>query len=236
VIAQTNIETSQRRKPRLLLWIVCGIILIGITALIAQNINSSKENSSNSGISSENTTANSNRVKPLIIEDEITPTGEVSKPSQANSNVGLNNRPKVSIPPIINGNADPIVHGDPRSKSTETPNASNKSEGKIVSGEAPDPNKVYMPSEVTQKARILSRPEPQYTEEARKNQVSGTVVLRIVLSSSGQVTNISAISGLPYGLTERAIAAARQLRFSPAMKDGHPISQYAQIEYNFNLY
>ena len=99
-----------------------------------------------------------------------------------------------------------------------------------------DYNKVFSPREVTQKARILSKTEPPYTEEARKNQISGTVVLQVVLSSSGQVTNIRAVSGLPYGLTEKAIAAARQIRFTPAMKDGRAVSQYTRIEYNFNLY
>jgi TonB family protein len=99
-----------------------------------------------------------------------------------------------------------------------------------------DPNRVFKPSEVSSKARIISRPEPQYTEEARKNQVSGTVVLRAVFSSNGTVTNIRTVSGLPNGLTERAMAAARQIRFSPATKDGRPVSQYIQIEYNFNLY
>jgi TonB family protein len=99
-----------------------------------------------------------------------------------------------------------------------------------------DYSRTFSPKEVNVKARILSRPEPQYTEEARKNQVSGTVVLRAVFSSSGQVTSIRAVSSLPYGLTERAIAAARQIRFTPAMKDGRAVSQYIQIEYNFNLY
>jgi TonB family protein len=103
-------------------------------------------------------------------------------------------------------------------------------------GSLVDYNRVFNPKEVNQKARILSRPEPQYTEDARKNQVSGTVVLRAVFSSGGQVTNIRTVSGLPYGLTERAIAAARQIRFTPAMKDGRAVSQYIQIEYNFNLY
>jgi TonB family protein len=108
--------------------------------------------------------------------------------------------------------------------------------GRGNNGELTDYNKTFNPKDVNVKARILSRPEPQYTEEARKNQVSGTVVLRAVFSSSGQVTNIRAVSGLPNGLTERAIAAARQIRFTPAMKDGRPVSQYIQIEYNFNLY
>jgi TonB family protein len=97
-------------------------------------------------------------------------------------------------------------------------------------------NRVFKPNEVSSKARIISRPEPQYTEEARKNQVSGTVVLRAVFSSNGTVTNIRTVSGLPNGLTERAMAAARQIRFTPATKDGHAVSQYIQIEYNFNLY
>ena len=99
-----------------------------------------------------------------------------------------------------------------------------------------DYNKVFSGRDVTQKARILSKPEPQYTEEARKNQVQGTVILKAVFSSSGQVTNIRTVSGLPSGLTEKAIAAARQIRFTPAQKDGRAVSMYFQLEYNFNLY
>ena len=103
-------------------------------------------------------------------------------------------------------------------------------------GGGDDPNKVYSSNAVTSKARILSRPEPQYTEEARRNQVTGTVVLRAVFSASGAVTNIKAVKGLPDGLTEKAISAARQIKFVPAQKDGRAVSQYIQIEYNFNLY
>ncbi len=99
-----------------------------------------------------------------------------------------------------------------------------------------DYNRIFSGKEVSSKARVLSKPEPQYTEDARKNQVTGTVVLRAVFTSGGQVTGIKAVSGLPYGLTERAIAAARQIKFVPATKDGRPVSMYIQLEYNFNLY
>lgn len=91
-------------------------------------------------------------------------------------------------------------------------------------------------SEVDQRARLLSKPEPQYTEEARKNQITGTVTLRAIFSSSGEVVQIQALHQLPFGLTERAIAAARQIKFVPAMKGGRPVSVYMQLEYNFNLY
>jgi TonB family protein len=96
--------------------------------------------------------------------------------------------------------------------------------------------RVFTLHDVDQKARILSRPEPQYTDEARENATTGTVVLRTVFSASGEVTNIRVVNGLPYGLTESAVEAARGIKFSPAMKDGRAVSQYIQIEYNFNLY
>jgi TonB family protein len=101
---------------------------------------------------------------------------------------------------------------------------------------ADDPNRIYSGNDVSSKARILSKPQPSYTEEARQNQVTGTVVLRAVFTSSGEVKNITARSGLPHGLTERAIAAAREIKFVPATKDGRSVSMYIQLEYNFNLY
>jgi len=97
-------------------------------------------------------------------------------------------------------------------------------------------DRIFTGKDVTTKARLISKPEPQYTEDARKNQITGTVVLKCVFSSNGTISNIRTVSGLPYGLTERAIAAARQIKFVPATKDGHQVSMWMQLEYNFNLY
>jgi len=99
-----------------------------------------------------------------------------------------------------------------------------------------DPDHIYPPQQVTERARVLAKPEPQYTEEARRNSISGSVVLRVVFSRSGEVINIRAVQTLPFGLTERAIAAARMIRFRPATKDGRPVNVPMQLEYNFNLY
>ena len=95
---------------------------------------------------------------------------------------------------------------------------------------------LYLTHEVTTKARILTRPEPQYTEDARKSNVSGTVVLRAIFAADGTVQNILFIRSLPGGLTEQAIKAARNIKFVPATKDGRPVSQFIQIEYNFHIY
>ncbi|SRR5258708_6106197 len=99
-----------------------------------------------------------------------------------------------------------------------------------------DYNRVFSGREVTQKVRVLEKPEPTYTESARKYGVEGTVVLRAVLSKEGEVTNIYVVKKLPHGLIQQALSAARKIRFTPAMKDGQPVSMYIQLEYNFNLY
>src|SRR5689334_21083249 len=50
----------------------------------------------------------------------------------------------------------------------------------------------------------LSSPRPQYTEEARANKISGTVMLRVQVDMDGSVNAVRVVSGLPYGLTEQA--------------------------------
>jgi TonB family protein len=94
----------------------------------------------------------------------------------------------------------------------------------------------YSGKEVTTKVRVLSKPEPTYTPEARKHMVNGTVVLRCIFGANGRVFGFRAVASLPDGLTESAIRAARQIKFIPATKDGRPVSMYMQLEYNFNIY
>ena len=96
--------------------------------------------------------------------------------------------------------------------------------------------RIFTGKEVDTKARLMSKPEPNYTETARKHEVEGTVVLRVVFAASGQITNIRVVESLPDGLTERAIAAARKIKFIPATKEGKYVSMWMQLEYNFNLY
>lgn len=96
--------------------------------------------------------------------------------------------------------------------------------------------RTYGGREVNQKVRLGMKPEPMYTEAAKENGVTGTVILKVIFSSNGDVTNISTVSGLPFGLTERAIDAAKKIKFIPAVKDGKFVSMWIQLEYNFNLY
>jgi TonB family protein len=90
--------------------------------------------------------------------------------------------------------------------------------------------------EVDRKPFVAFRPEPSYTEEARQNDLSGAVLLKAVFTAEGAVTNIKVASGLPYGLEEKAIEAAKKIRFIPARKDGKFVSTWMQLEYSFDLY
>lgn len=84
--------------------------------------------------------------------------------------------------------------------------------------------------------KILSKPRPGYTDEARVSGIQGTVILRVTFTASGEVGKIDVVRGLPSGLTERAIAAARKITFEPVMVNGKPITTTKQIEYGFYIY
>jgi len=96
--------------------------------------------------------------------------------------------------------------------------------------------KIFSNSEVETKALILSKPEPGFTEEARNAGETGVVRLRAVLAADGGVKYILILRSLRHGLTERAVAAARRIRFRPAVVGGAPVSQFVILEYNFNIY
>lgn len=94
----------------------------------------------------------------------------------------------------------------------------------------------FRSSEVDQRARVLSKPAPSYTESARKFGITGTVILRCVLSYDGQIRDLQVIKRRPHGLTEAVLRAARAIKFTPAQKNGKAVSMYMQLEYNFNIY
>ena len=97
-------------------------------------------------------------------------------------------------------------------------------------------DQVFRGRDLTLRAHVVVKPEPMYTEAARQNRITGTVVISATLAPSGKVTDLRVMKSLPHGLTERAMAAARSLRFIPAQKDGIDVGQFVQLEYNFNLY
>jgi len=81
--------------------------------------------------------------------------------------------------------------------------------------------------------REISAPTPQYSEEARKANLQGTVVLWVVISPEGTVSDIRVARSLGLGLDEKAIEAVRTWKFEPAKKDGKPVPVQVNIAVTF---
>jgi TonB family protein len=81
----------------------------------------------------------------------------------------------------------------------------------------------------------IYKPEPEYSEEARKAKFQGTVVLAIVVDEHGNVRDEKVVRPLGLGLDQKAIEAVQKWRFRPGMKDGHAVPVQATIEVNFRL-
>jgi TonB family protein len=123
----------------------------------------------------------------------------------------------------------------PVKKDTEPPPAETKAEAKSDKQKAGE-DKVYMPREVDVKAKIKNRGDyvPSHQRGCPNNML---VTVRVVLHWSGKVTEAHVVKGMTGCDYDReAIKAARQLKFAPAMKDGHPVSQYVDIEYSLSVY
>lgn len=84
--------------------------------------------------------------------------------------------------------------------------------------------------------RLLERVEAAYPEAARKQGLTGTVLLQIVVGVDGSVTDAQVAHPAGHGFDESALAAAKQLRFEPATQNGQPVAVQLNYEVLFALH
>jgi TonB family protein len=82
---------------------------------------------------------------------------------------------------------------------------------------------------------LMSRVEPEYTNQAREARLQGTVRIQAMVRKDGTVDSIQVLQGLGMGLDEAAVAAIRQWRFRPATRDGEPVDYPVTLLVNFSL-
>ncbi|MDE0102688.1 MAG: TonB family protein [Bryobacterales bacterium] len=83
--------------------------------------------------------------------------------------------------------------------------------------------------------RLLSKVAPEYSEEARRAKLQGTVMLAVEVWEDGIAHNIRVVRSLGLGLDEKAVEAVRKWRFLPGKKDGKPVRVAAQIQVSFRF-
>jgi len=93
---------------------------------------------------------------------------------------------------------------------------------------------IYSSKEVTKRARVKTSDLGglTLTDEARTHDVHGRIVIEAVLCRTGRVTDLRVIEGLPYGMTEKAVQVVRGVRFAPAEKTWHTVSQRMRFEFD----
>ncbi|MBI3696152.1 MAG: M56 family metallopeptidase [Acidobacteria bacterium] len=85
------------------------------------------------------------------------------------------------------------------------------------------------------KPRLISRVEPDYTEEAKNARIEGEVELSLEVQPDGRAHKIRVEKGLDPGLDENAVKAVSQWRFEPGKKDGEAAAMAATVVVRFRL-
>ena len=84
--------------------------------------------------------------------------------------------------------------------------------------------------------KVLHKVDPAYTKQAKDAKIEGTVVLNVEVHPDGRAHNMRVERSLDPGLDQMALESVEQWRFSPAKKNGEPVTVAATIEINFRLY
>jgi TonB family protein len=87
----------------------------------------------------------------------------------------------------------------------------------------------------TTPVEITFKPNPAYSEEARKLKLEGEVLLEVLFGANGQLHVNRVARGLGHGLDEAAIAAANKMRFKPALRNGQAMDSTAIVHVVFQL-
>jgi periplasmic protein TonB len=111
--------------------------------------------------------------------------------------------------------------------------------GGIISSTPVAVPKVATPQRVRVSAGVTSgllirKVQPNYPPLARQARISGTVVLRAVISKDGSIENLSLVSGHPM-LAPAAIDAVKQWKYKPYLLNGEPVEVDTEVQVNFSL-
>ena len=107
----------------------------------------------------------------------------------------------------------------------------------VAVGAAQEASRAYPPGDGVTAPTIVREVKPQYTTEARKAGIQGTVTLDVVVVQDGTVGEVKVTRSLDekYGLDEQAVKAVKQWTFNPGTKDGKPVPVRVSIEMTFSL-
>ena len=113
-----------------------------------------------------------------------------------------------------------VVHGHKPAENPSTPR--------------PAPRRIRVGGNV-QAAKLIAQVRPAYPEALEKQGIEGSVILRAVIGTSGQILSLSPFSDPNPGLTKAALDAVRQWRYTPTLLNGEPVEVVTTITVGFRL-
>jgi TonB family protein len=87
----------------------------------------------------------------------------------------------------------------------------------------------------TTQVEILYKPKPVYTDEARKLNIEGEVLIEVLFAANGELHVNRVVRGLGHGLDEAAISAAGKIKFKPAQRNGTAVDSVAIVHVMFQM-
>jgi TonB family protein len=121
----------------------------------------------------------------------------------------------------------------PESSRAEAPRLAGFSDSSVIA--ASRPSAAPQPTAAATPVQIVYKPRPAYTEEARRLQIEGEVLIEAAFSAVGEVRIIRVVRGLGHGLDQAAVAAAEAIRFRPATQNGAAVDATATVRISFQL-
>ncbi len=104
--------------------------------------------------------------------------------------------------------------------------------GGVLGGTGTGP---YTPGGNVTPPTAVYKPEPGYTEEARKARTQGIVILEMIVDEKGDVQNVKILKPLPHGLSEEAVKAVKLWKYKPGMLEGKPVPVIFNVSVSFRL-
>ncbi len=95
----------------------------------------------------------------------------------------------------------------------------------------------YRPGNGVDLPRVIREVKPQYTADAMRAKIQGTVWLECIVLPDGTIGSVDVVKSLDptFGLDQEAIRAAKQWRFVPGTRQGQPVPVIVTIELTFTL-
>ena len=84
---------------------------------------------------------------------------------------------------------------------------------------------------------VVTKVNPQYTEDARNARIEGSVVLNVTILANGSVSDVKVARSLDttFGLDQQAVKALQQWTFKPGQKEGRPVAVNIDVAMTFTL-